>query len=795
MKKYIITNIYSSIIDHEAENFNKKDILLKTKRLVANSSKFLRYSKEYQKTTNKLTFKTPDQDIYPLLRNEKYLSLNQKVYNFDSTKTSKTTPIKTKRETSKNMKLLLLSSPSNEISTYEKNIDKTDLLTTRKYRNYNRMNNSNSVTKSTKSCLGHYEKFNKILMNVKMPKKFLFHSIENFKRTTHNEMLFNDIVLNEPSYNKLNFVEYEIFKGPKYYNNFIKEKLSSLKKKLPKNTKSNLSKKYIYSKYNEPILTLTSLSISFNSSGNNKIFYIPFEFLPLFYYKNMMYLRLLLISLVKFNKNYENILIDYDEIPYILKHSKEFQTNENSKSKTNIEKNINQSKLKISSPISKNSNDSRKGILSEDRISIKENRHKRTTTSSEKLIDIFDSNYNFDEIPKDKKNIIYSDSLLKSTYCNCSSSYKNLENLLFNNKISSTKKENKTKLIFKQNHIENIYNCFYTQFKYKWITPKYSFDITVQTPEISFKLENILFKASISIELILFLLENNFENWDYHVSNYIFSFKYFIKYIGTFLTKNPISLHRPKTGDVKTKKKILNNDIINLTQPKIFEFSDKNTKFEFLYTNENNDNAIKTFHNFSTRVTCKKINPIYDFCFNFRFYQMRILNNILKIQNLTCFLRKLLYFDKINKKIIFKYEDLNSFSKGQYKNLETCEPNKTTTQICFFGKENTNEDLNIKINFPTLETIHYFKNSDTSEENCYISDYASVKNEGILLSVLDELCKAKFEKWPIILLGDQKIKNGNRKFTVNSSPIRPKHKNSDIKKKISSTLINRKELY
>ena len=159
------------------------------------------------------------------------------------------------------------------------------------------------------------------------------------------------------------------------------------------------------------------------------------------------------------------------------------------------------------------------------------------------------------------------------------------------------------------------------------------------------------------------------------------------------------------------------------------------------------------------------------------------------------FLRKLLYFDKINKKIIFKYEDLNSFSKGQYKNLETCEPNKTTTQICFFGKENTNEDLNIKINFPTLETIHYFKNSDTSEENCYISDYASVKNEGILLSVLDELCKAKFEKWPIILLGDQKIKNGNRKFTVNSSPIRPKHKNSDIKKKISSTLINRKELY
>ena len=121
----------------------------------------------------------------------------------------------------------------------------------------------------------------------------------------------------------------------------------------------------------------------------------------------MMYLRLLLISLVKFNKNYENILIDYDEIPYILKHSKEFQTNENSKSKTNIEKNINQSKLKISSPISKNSNDSRKGILSEDRISIKENRHKRATTSSEKLIDIFDSNYNFDEIPKDKKNIIY----------------------------------------------------------------------------------------------------------------------------------------------------------------------------------------------------------------------------------------------------------------------------------------------------------------------------------------------------------------------------------------------------
>ena len=53
--------------------------------------------------------------------------------------------------------------------------------------------------------------------------------------------------------------------------------------------------------------------------------------MPLFYYKNMSYLKLILSSIIKFDNDFEDIIIDYDEVIYILSCSKHFEIKEDQK--------------------------------------------------------------------------------------------------------------------------------------------------------------------------------------------------------------------------------------------------------------------------------------------------------------------------------------------------------------------------------------------------------------------------------------------------------------------------------
>ena len=107
-------NIYSKILDKEYLNYKFNQIVLGTKNLVTNNSNFKDFSKEYEDVTKLTTFKIPDEDYFPLLRNKKFVSLGRNQYKYDSKKK------KTKK--SKILTKLFKSSKSEKFSLSDKNI-------------------------------------------------------------------------------------------------------------------------------------------------------------------------------------------------------------------------------------------------------------------------------------------------------------------------------------------------------------------------------------------------------------------------------------------------------------------------------------------------------------------------------------------------------------------------------------------------------------------------------------------------------------------------------------------------
>ena len=560
--------------------------------------------------------------------------------------------------------------------------------------------------------------------------------------------ILREIILNEYNNQVLNNEEHNLQGDFKYYNKWIKDKLLELKKEIPseENVHKTFEKEYKNSKYNKPLLNLNSLSISFNSKGKYHLFHIPFEYLPLFYYKNMNYLKFILASIIKFDNDFEDIYIDFNEIIYMLTYSKEFgmkTEDDNDKKENNINKQKKNSKINFSSLL--NNVQFRKQKV---KFTIRKSNNKIQIPLE--IINSKNGAFTPKEVFKMKNKLKILEKQDIPDLNNNSNDHINLDNI----KIPKIKNNNI------QNEEEiNLYKCKYNKFLFKWNTPKYNYDITVKTPEAIFQLGRTVIKKYIDIELIFYLIENNFNNWDFYISQFLFSYKEWRKNVGKLISVKstgelfskeldsfPIlksALSTKDMRDIYTK----NNKIINLNSERIHQISDKSKKYEFIYTGKNNINYIKIFHNFFIVSRCYSLSK-NSFFFDFNFSHMRILNRILKIQGLKYFFKKLIYVDKENLCLKLKYEELTSLANGNYKILEKLEPNKNGNKDSIRIKER--EDIiNLTINFPTLETIKYNNND---YDDCFESDYNNVIYKGISLDILDELCKNNYNEWPHILL-------------------------------------------
>ena len=587
--------------------------------------------------------------------------------------------------------------------------------------------------------------------------------------------IIQEIILNEKSYEKLNYDGRLIFKDYKYYNKFIKKRIAKLKQEIPSEEKVHrvLEKIYENSKYNKPLITLNSLSVSFESKGNNHIFYIPFEFLPLFYYKNMTYLKMLLISIFKIDINYDNILVDYSELSNVLENSKMFHTdieeiNKTEKKENNpksnnsnkelmfirrkIQKNLTNVKINIFNFSSFYKNNKNNNFISHDSSNM--NNITKRNSKTKRRNSLYDLKEKcFTPRHNDTRKILFNP--LKKNLI------EKMSNKLFVSKLKENENNSEIKEETKEEEDKNLYKCSFSKFLFEWKTPKYNYNIIVKVPEAVFQINKKIIRTKIDIELIFYLLENSFRNWDFYISKYIFAYKKSIKNVESLIsiksTSNLLSNQIKILPEINSNRKnYLLKEEININKIKsgnIYNLTDKCKKFEFIYTDNDNRNYLKILHNFYMTAHCKSINPNKKFIFEFNFLQMRKLNKILRIQGLNYFLNKLVYIDREDLSIKFRYDELSSFSNEKYSILEKQNPNLNSNQISLKINERNKDIINIIINFPILETIKYQNlNDNLYSDNCFESNYDDSSNKGISLNLLNELCHKNINKWPDLLL-------------------------------------------
>ena len=550
--------------------------------------------------------------------------------------------------------------------------------------------------------------------------KYINEANKEIKYNISRDIIFREIILNESSYKELYHQNNKYIMNAKYYNKFIISKIKEFKKEIPteENFHLSLEKEFLESNYNKPKLILNSLSISFKCRGKYFLFHIPFELLPIFYFKNMENLKFVLINIIRFDNDYEDIYIDLEELTHILTYSKQFE-------------------------------------LEEDALNNNEKKPKDKFLEKRKLL-------------KSTKQLLRKDiSNLTNNFTHSAS-----KDIFFDKKIKLKQsfKKNKTIRIFNgvkasphtsnDLHEEKIYKSHYNKFNFKWLTPKYEYEVEIKAPEAILQIGRTSLRAYIDIEYIFNFIETDFKDWDFYISQIIFSYKECLHYLNDFVSfkyLNKNSLKKSSSQPLLNNVDINNINMVNnktnrnifLNMEKALKISEKSKIYEFFYTDKDNSNYIKILHNFSVSSRCKSFKIKSKFLFDFNFAQMKILNNIRRIQGLNHFIKKLIYIDKISSNLRFGYDELNSMANGDYKLLENQNPNKDAYQTCLRMKEIYQDIINITITFPFVETIRY---DNQNYQNCFESDYNTVIFNGFSLDILDKLCHSNFNEWPKILI-------------------------------------------
>ena len=383
-------------IKSSSQRFLLSKILKGTKSILRNKIKFSGYMNEYQSIVAKSTFKRPDIQNYPLLRKE----------------VSSMIPLKSQKMENRRSKKII------------KNILKKPLDFTafkEKYRHNLSLSMSSLENKNKKYYnLQLYKK-------EKEKEKLLLFSDFFYKWNNNKYESTNNFKNDNNQYSTLSYEENKIFYND--YSDFIKEKLFYLKKNklenLQKTLKINIwdsqkkkiklkiiSMKLIFEPINNERTKYIEKDYNFedyqeiynyrnedteeendedaNNNGNKNIITFPLSYVFLLYVKEIDFFKDILLSSIKFSKDYQKIVFEENEIYTALRREKDNK-------KKNIQKKIN------------NRTYQRKGSI---RLNGKGNLLKKTTTKILTKITI----KNVKEEEKEKNvNFSFQDSDNKNT--------------------------------------------------------------------------------------------------------------------------------------------------------------------------------------------------------------------------------------------------------------------------------------------------------------------------------------------------------------------------------------------
>ena len=641
MEKYKIKSLYSDMI----KNIKKKpyQVLRGTKNLALSNPK---YHSFYKSTTDLLqtkTFKLPNETDYPKLVKSKYISIKKKITTF-----SYDTRNKRKRVISKpnSAKVYLKNSFVDQFNK-KKNINffvgekylKRNLnISTPKYHNYSQIQNKNNIKEYDYNIFSPY-------------------TIKNSeKRVKDFFMLLNSIFYDEDYYyDDLKYNEKEIFGHKEEYLSYLKDEFNYfLKKEKEFDIKSDLLQLFMTKKYGKIELFLKSARIDVIDESYKKddakliSINIPFHLMCLLYLCNgeQIYIIIILIlkkfGFEKLNDLIENVIILSDE-----------------------------DKKKIFLQIIDLVNFEKDKII----LKIHQKNYERYYSQLkflETIRDITDMvKYNnfLSNFFKDHNRIKIIDNSNTSIY--------NTPNYKSNNKINFETNLNKYSL-----------NVICLQKIYK---------VYLYMPEIVLIFNDYYKQINhfIDKELFLFLYQNNFMYWDFYILHYLFSYKNFRKFMSNILSvksQNSKQLIKKNNNYFRSKAKPTNKDKDNtgsnnnyyLIQDKKFQIktyvkyhlnelysyemniNENCYEFSFLFSNNVNLSLykLKSYILFTFFTNINKP-TIYEFYFNF--YQMKILYFISLFENLTTFLKRLLYIK--NDSIHLDYSYFDSFSTMSNKEI------------------------------------------------------------------------------------------------------------------------------
>jgi hypothetical protein len=199
-------------------------------------------------------------------------------------------------------------------------------------------NNNNNNDK-----LNYYNSYKNIKKNEK--KNYNFNVYDDFVPFDNNENKINENEINENE-QKILMCNSNVF------NKIIKKNINDIKNKTIDIKYNLLSKKFFYGKEkDETFLELTSMKLIFedmnnNNKENNLNIILPFYILPIFYYKNEEIFKSIIINIIKFKNNFNEIYFDENNLFDVISNHPEYDNN-NKEKNTNFYENFFKNKIKL----------------------------------------------------------------------------------------------------------------------------------------------------------------------------------------------------------------------------------------------------------------------------------------------------------------------------------------------------------------------------------------------------------------------------------------------------------------
>ena len=676
MEKFKINYLYSEMV----KDLKKRpyQLLRGTKTLALSSPKYHSFYKSSNNSTQKKTFKLPNETEYPKLIKSKYISLKKKINTFSfSSKLNLSKKSETKPKSSKtNVKNFLaekFKKKKNINFFVGENYYKRNLYNFfPKYKNNSLLNNMNAIYDS--------ENNNNYLYSIRNSEK----RIKDFF------MLLNSIFYDEDYYyNDLKYNEKEIYGHKEEYLNYIKDELNYfLKKEKELDIKTDLLQIFNTKKYGKIELYLKSARLEVFEMDSNKnekekekenkniiSINLPFHLLCLIYLFNGEQIDYFIIILLKkFGLGYINQI---------------------------LEENITIS------------NEAKKAIFMEILDMVKFDGENIKFKFDYKNYERYYSKLKFLEKIKD-----ITDVLRYNTFLSLFFKDHNKVKMIDNTDINIYNSPN-----YKANNIIN-FDTNINKYTLFIISLQKIYKIYFYLPEIELIFNDYKKQMNhfIDKELFLYLYQNNFMYWDYYVLHFLFSFKNFRKFMNGILSirsqsaKNLNKINNNFFSKVKTYFKNNNNDLFSnniipntinkchLSNSYSYELNLNENCYEYIFLYSNNVNiSIYKLKSYILYVFVTNINKPIIYEFNFNYQHMKILYYISLFENLTDFLKRLLYIK--NNTTYFDYSYFESFT-----NMTNQEIYNYFKDVHSMNEENKlkNKDDNQSINSLTLRVCQPF---------------------------------------------------------------------------------------